>query len=99
MLISAALRLNHLAMKAAPRFAESMSLVLMTHSISDSQQKFVKLPEAQTCTATHLSRLRLLCGHILATSTNRISSLTIGNTHLNLSSLIVCAIYIAISPF
>ena len=48
---------------------------------------------------SHLSRLRLLCGHTLATSTNRISPLTIGNTHLNLSSLIVCAIYIAISPF
>jgi hypothetical protein len=46
MLISAALRLNHLAMKTAPRFAESMSLVLMTHGIPDSQQKFIKLPEA-----------------------------------------------------
>ena len=48
---------------------------------------------------SHLSRLLLLCGHTLATSTNRISPLTIGITHLNLSSLIVCAIYIAIPPF
>jgi hypothetical protein len=49
-------------------------------------------------TATHLSRLLLLCGHTFATSTTRISSLSIGNTHLKRSSLIVFAILIAIFP-
>ena len=50
-------------------------------------------------TATHLSRLLLLCGHTLATSTNFTRFSAIGFTHLNLSSLIVFAILIAISPF
>ena len=50
-------------------------------------------------TATHLSRLLLLCGHTLDTFTNFTRFSAIGFTHLKRSSLIVFAILIAISPF
>ena len=48
-------------------------------------------------TATHLSRLRLLCGHTFSTFTNFTRFSAIGFTHLKRSSLIVFAILIAIS--
>src|SRR3989338_3730975 len=46
--------------------------------------------------AAHLSRLLWLCGHTLATSFSFNSLLMMGNTHLNLSSLIVFGILIHI---
>ena len=47
----------------------------------------------------HLSKLLLLCGHIFAASTSFTYLLIIRRIHLNLSSLIVFAIFIAISTF
>jgi len=48
---------------------------------------------------SHLSRLRLLCGHTFSTFTNFTRFSAIGFTHLKRSSLIVFAILIAIFPF
>jgi len=49
--------------------------------------------------ANHLSKLLLLYGQTLATSTNLICLYAIGRTHLNLSSFIVFAICIAITGY
>jgi hypothetical protein len=72
---------------------------VMNHLVDSDGMDKSALPKCTRYTATHLSRLRLLCGHTFSTFTNFTRFSAIGFTHLERSSLIVFAILIAISPF